>query len=59
MTDLPVLRTLDEAATDLRVSRRTVERLLRQGRLRAIRVPGHRLITTKELAAYIASRRAA
>ena len=58
MTDL---LTLDEAAAELRVSRRSVERLVRAGRLRVLHpVPGRTLVERRELEAYIAwARRAA
>ncbi len=55
------LLTLDEAAGRLRVSRRTVERLVARGRIRAVHPsPGRTAIEQRELEAYIATiRRAA
>ena len=54
------LLTLDEVAERLRVSRRTVERLIQSGRIRPTRVGARTLVTDKELEAYVAaaSRRA-
>lgn len=50
------LLTVHEAAEALRLSRRTVGRLLASGRLRAIHPsPGRTCITRRELLAYIAS----
>jgi excisionase family DNA binding protein len=49
------LLTIDEVAARLTVSRRSVERLLREGRLRCIRPsPGRVAITETELRAYLA-----
>ena len=49
------LHTLDEVAGALRVSRRTVERLVREGRIRVVRPsPGRVAVTSRELAAYLA-----
>ena len=54
MTD--ELLTLDEVAERLRCSRRSVERLVRAGRLRVVHpTPGRTCITPRELAAYRAS----
>ena len=54
------LLTLNEVADRLRVSRRTVERLIQAGRLRPTRIGARTLITERELEAYVAaaSRRA-
>jgi excisionase family DNA binding protein len=54
------LLTLDEVADKLRVSRRTVERLIAAGRIRPTRVGARTLVTEQELSAYVAaaSRRA-
>lgn len=50
------LLTLPEVAEQLRVSRRSVERLVRAGRIRVVRpVPGRTLIEARELEAYRAS----
>lgn len=50
------LLTVTEVAGLLRVSKRTVERLIRYGRLRVIRPsPGRVVVTQRELDAYIAS----
>lgn len=59
MTDRPL--TLDEAAAQLRLSRRTVERLVRAGRIRVVHPsPGRTVIEVRELDAYLAAiRRAA
>jgi excisionase family DNA binding protein len=49
------LLTIDEVAGTLRVSRRTVERLIHDGRLRVVRPsPGRVAITERELRAYLA-----
>ena len=48
--------TLKEVAWRLRVSKRTVERLIEQGQLRAVRVsPRRRIVTPEDLAAYLAT----
>ncbi len=50
------LLTLAEVAARLRVSRRTVERLIERGRIRAVRPsPGRICVTARELDAYLAS----
>lgn len=49
------LLTLDEVAQRLRVSRRTVERLERAGRIRAVRVGRRTLVSERELEAYVTS----
>lgn len=47
--------TLDEVAEELRVSRRSIERLVRAGRLRVVRpTPGRVMIERRELNAYVA-----
>lgn len=57
---MPDLLTLDEVALALRVSRRSVERLVRAGRLRVLHpVPGRTLVERSELDAYRASLRRA
>jgi excisionase family DNA binding protein len=49
----PEYLTVPEVATALRVSRRTVERLIRAKRLRVVRPsPGRTMIEVRELAAY-------
>lgn len=55
------LLTLDELAAELRVSRRTVERLIHLGRIRVVHPsPGRTAVETRELEAYRAAiRRAA
>lgn len=45
--------TLAEVATRLRVSRRTVQRLIADGRLRCFNVGAKRLVTDRELDAFI------
>jgi excisionase family DNA binding protein len=49
------LLTLDEVAERLRVSRRTVEREMAAGRIRAVRIGRRRLVTVKELEAYVSA----
>ena len=49
------LLTLDEVAGRLRVSRRTVERLIDVGRIRPVRIGRRVLVTARELDAYVAS----
>lgn len=52
--------TLSEVAERLRVSRRTVERLVASGRIRVIHPsPGRVLVEERELAAYLAALRRA
>lgn len=52
----PALLTVSEAATVLTVSRRTVERLIKAGRIRVVHPsPGRIAITDRELQAYIAA----
>lgn len=53
------LRTLAEAAARLRVSRRTVERLIAAGRIRPIHIGRRTLVTDRELEAFVAASRAA
>jgi excisionase family DNA binding protein len=48
--------TVDEAAKRLRVSRRTLYRLVATGRIRVIHpTPGRTMVTERELDAYVAS----
>ena len=49
------LLTLEEIADRLRVSRRTVERLVAAGRIRTVAIGRRRLVTSRELEAYVAS----
>lgn len=50
------LVTVAEAAARLRISRRSVYRLVQEGRLRPIHpVPGRTMFTSRELDAYISS----
>ena len=51
------LLTIPEVAERLRVSRRTVERLIVAGRIRPVRIGSRRLVTSTELEAFIASAR--
>lgn len=52
----PELLTLDELAAILRVSRRTVQRLIEAGRIRVVHPsPGRTLVTQREKDAYVAS----
>ena len=54
------LLTLSEVAELLRVSRRSVERLVRAGRIRVVHpVPGRTLVERREVDAYLASLRRA
>jgi excisionase family DNA binding protein len=55
MTD-PLLLTIDEAAAALRLSSRTVKRLVARGELRPVRIGARTLFTERELRAYIAAR---
>ncbi len=49
------LLTLPEAAQRLRVSRRTVERLIAAGRIRVLHpTPGRTVIAEREIEAYLA-----
>ena len=52
------LFTLDEAAERLRVSRRTLERLIAAGRIRTVAIGRRRLVTDRELDAFVAASRA-
>lgn len=54
VSDSPLL-TVPEAAAHLRVSRRTLERLIADGRVRPVRIGRRVLVTERELAAYIAA----
>ena len=54
MTDPIQLLTVPEVADRLRVSRRTVERLIRDGRIRPVRIGRRVLVTEHEIAAYLA-----
>ena len=47
--------TLDQVADLLQVSRRTVNRLVREGRLRPARIGRSPRVTPQELAAYVSS----
>jgi excisionase family DNA binding protein len=49
------LLTIKEAAEQLRVSRRTVERLIAAGQIRPTRIGRRILITERELEAYVAA----
>ena len=50
------LLTLPEVAGQLRISRRTVERLVASGELRVVSIGRRRLVTSRELAAFVAHR---
>lgn len=52
---MPDLLTLDEVADRLRVSRRTVERLIASGQIRPTRVGSRTLVSDRELEAYVAA----
>lgn len=47
--------TLTEVAERLHVSRRTVEREVKAGRIRIVKVRGGTRVTERELAAYVAA----
>jgi excisionase family DNA binding protein len=49
------LLTVPEVADRLRVSRRTVERLISAGNLRTLHVGRRTLVTSRELAAFVAA----
>jgi excisionase family DNA binding protein len=49
------LLTLTEAAERLRISRRTLERLVRAGRIRVVPIGSRRLVTERELEAFVAA----
>jgi excisionase family DNA binding protein len=50
------LLTLDEVAAILRISRRSVHRLIAAGRIRVVHPsPGRTLVTQREVDAYVAS----
>lgn len=51
----PLVYTLDQVADLLQVSRRTVDRLVAEGRIRPVRIGRSSRVTERELAAYIAS----
>jgi excisionase family DNA binding protein len=48
------VHNLDETAEALRVSRRTVERLIASGQIRPVRIGRRVVVTVKELDAYLA-----
>lgn len=54
MTEGRLLHTLDEVAVLLRVSERTVRRLVARGELRVKHVGRKPLVTDRELAAFLA-----
>ena len=54
---MTVVLTLDQVAEQLHVSRRTVNRLVAQGRIRIIRVGSQPRVTEREFDAYVASLR--
>ena len=51
----PKLLTLDEVADALRVSKRTVNRLVETGQIRLTKVRRRSLVTEAELEAYVAA----
>lgn len=51
------LLTIPEVADRLRVSRRTVERLVKAGRIRTVNIGRRRLVTDREFEAYVAAAR--
>lgn len=50
------LLTLQEVADRLRVSTRTVQRLMASGQLRFVKIGSRTLFTAKEVEAYLAAR---
>jgi excisionase family DNA binding protein len=56
---MTVLLTPDDVAAQLQVSRRTVERLVKEGRLRPIRIGRLPRFEQREVDAYVASLRRA
>jgi excisionase family DNA binding protein len=52
-----VVLTLDQVAERLQVSRRTINRLVAQGRIRTIKVGQQPRVTEREFEAFIASAR--
>jgi excisionase family DNA binding protein len=55
MPDPFLLLTVPEVAERLRVSRRTVERLIRDGRIRSVRIGRRVLVTEREVGAFVAT----
>lgn len=53
MSEAPRVYTLDEVAEVLKVSRRTVNNLVREGRVRPIRIGRSPRVTERELLAYL------
>lgn len=53
---LPSLLTVDEVARTFRVSRRTVDRWLRRGRIGSCKIGGRRLVPSSEVARLAAAR---
>lgn len=49
----PLLRDVDEAAHDLRISRRQIFRLIATGELDSLKVGARRMITTRSIEALI------
>lgn len=58
-TTVPPVLTLDQIAERLQVSRRTVNRLVHDGRIRVVYVGRLPRVTEREFAAFIAASRAA
>jgi excisionase family DNA binding protein len=54
-SSLPTLLTQGEAAERLRISTRSIRRLIATGQLRPIRIGSRTLITERELANYLAA----
>ncbi len=52
---MTTLLTLAEVATRLRVSRRTVQRLVASGQLRVVKVASKSLVTDAEVEAFVAA----
>lgn len=51
----PLLLTLPEVAAALRISERSLRNLTSAGRIRTVRIGTRKLVTKRELAAFVAS----
>lgn len=58
ITDTPKLMTQPEVAERLRISLRTVEREVAEGRLRSVKLGSRRLVDPRDLEAYLEARKA-
>lgn len=57
MSSVTELLTLDQVAEHCHVSKRTIERLVKAGRIRTVRIANRPLVTSRELEAFIAASR--